>query len=167
LKQWVTDKKADGLRPATIKSYEWLINTHIVPTLGDTRLDRLTPTQIRTLITAKSQSSLGRASGTRWVGWATRILGPVLRLAYQDLHVAAIHMNARFGIDQHEFLNHEYTMKAAPKDGFLLAVELDPIRKIDCPLSDRLPLNQCGWTDLGCFPDRDLRRFGLLTPRKP
>ena len=88
LEQWHTNKAADGLRPATLRSYLWLIDTHIVPTLGGVRLDRLTPADIRTLITTKSQSGLSPASVAHILRLLRNALGEAERLDMVPRNVA-------------------------------------------------------------------------------
>ena len=88
LDQWHTNKTADGLRPATLRSYRWLIDTHIVPTLGEVRLDRLTPADIRALITRKSQSGLAPASVAHILRLLRNALGEAERLDLVPRNVA-------------------------------------------------------------------------------
>nr|WP_255723984.1 N-terminal phage integrase SAM-like domain-containing protein [Frankia sp. Cj5] len=43
LSEWLEIKRGDGTRPATLRTYRWLVDTHIVPTIGRIQLDKLTP----------------------------------------------------------------------------------------------------------------------------
>jgi integrase len=62
LAEWLKTKERDGTRASTIASYRWLVNKHIAPGIGKVRLDRLSPADVRTLVTAKLESSLSTAS---------------------------------------------------------------------------------------------------------
>lgn len=62
LDEWLTMKRRQGTRPTTLRGYRWLIETHVRPTLGRVRLDKLTPTMIRRVIEAKRESGLSTAT---------------------------------------------------------------------------------------------------------
>ncbi len=68
--QWQRMKKADGLRASTLRFYAQLIDAHIKPDLGRKRLDKLTASDIRNLISAKTDSHLSPAT----VGHILRLL---------------------------------------------------------------------------------------------
>jgi len=70
LEQWQRIKKAEGLRASTLRFYAQLIDAHIRPELGRKRLDKLTPSDVRNLISAKSDSHLSPAT----VGHILRLL---------------------------------------------------------------------------------------------
>lgn len=46
--KWLEDKKT-AVRPATWKSYEWLVTTHLIPHLGKIKVDKLQPAQVHNL----------------------------------------------------------------------------------------------------------------------
>lgn len=52
LEEWADTRRPD-LRYSTMRSYDWLIASHIVPVLGKKRLDRLTASDVSGLIMAK------------------------------------------------------------------------------------------------------------------
>jgi integrase len=70
LDNWLRIKESEGTRPSTLRSYRWLIGSHILPTLGTKPLDRLTPLDVRALISAKSDSTLSPTT----VGHILRLL---------------------------------------------------------------------------------------------
>lgn len=48
MEDWLKDKK-QSVRPATWKSYDWLVRMHLIPHLGDFKPDKLQPKHFRTL----------------------------------------------------------------------------------------------------------------------
>ncbi|WP_083731264.1 MULTISPECIES: site-specific integrase [Protofrankia] len=62
LGEWMEIKRGDGTRPATLRTYRWLINTHIVPTIGRIQLDKLTPLDVRRLVAAAKAAGLSPVS---------------------------------------------------------------------------------------------------------
>jgi integrase len=51
LTEWLTDIKAhDDTRASTLRRYSEVVNTHLIPGTGRTRLDRLTPRDVQRLI---------------------------------------------------------------------------------------------------------------------
>ena len=61
LDRWMAMKQADGSRPSTLRGYKQIIENHVRPALGSKRLDKITPSDVRALIDAKTASGL---SGT-------------------------------------------------------------------------------------------------------
>ena len=55
---WLADVVAPRLRPSTLASYRSTMRLHVLPAVGRVTLRRLTPTHIRRLLTAKSESGL-------------------------------------------------------------------------------------------------------------
>jgi integrase len=55
-------KQRQGTRATTLRGYRWLIREHIRPALGTKRLEKLSPTDVRHLIEAKSASGLSAQS---------------------------------------------------------------------------------------------------------
>ena len=55
---WLTDVVAPRLRPSTLASYRSTVRLHIAPGIGRLTLRRLTPTHLRRLLAAKSESGL-------------------------------------------------------------------------------------------------------------
>jgi hypothetical protein len=54
-KGWLAQLPATGLKPKTIKSYSQLYSKHIAPTLGRVRLRELRRSDVRALLTAKTE----------------------------------------------------------------------------------------------------------------
>ncbi|SIC54968.1 Putative phage integrase [Mycobacteroides abscessus subsp. abscessus] len=83
VEQWVTHWletiQGPRVRPNTLESYyEPVVRIHLVPNLGHVRLDRLTPAQVRTMLT-----SIGQAS-TRNAQKAHQVLGKALADAVKE-----------------------------------------------------------------------------------
>lgn len=57
LTDWLAGVK-ERVRPATYRSYEQIIRNHITPSLGKTRVDRLTPQQVYAFLTQKHLQGL-------------------------------------------------------------------------------------------------------------
>ncbi|MGF7238227.1 MAG: tyrosine-type recombinase/integrase [Frankia sp.] len=58
LNEWLTDYKAhDGTRPATLARYRQVVNTHLVPALGRTKLDKLKPADVHRMLAARRETS--------------------------------------------------------------------------------------------------------------
>jgi integrase len=62
LDEWLEMKQRQGTRATTLRGYRWLIREHIRPALGTKRLEKLSPTDVRHLIEAKSASGLSAQS---------------------------------------------------------------------------------------------------------
>ena len=62
LDEWLVMKQRAGTRPSTLRGYRWLAETHLRPSLGRTKLAKVTPTQIRRLLEAKADSGLSTAT---------------------------------------------------------------------------------------------------------
>lgn len=88
LDQWQRIKKADGLRATTLRFYAQLIETHVKPELGRTRLDRLTPGDVRDLISTKSESHLSPATVAHILRLLRNALGEAERLDLVTRNVA-------------------------------------------------------------------------------
>ncbi len=55
---WLTEVAAETRRPKTYTSYRSIIENHIIPVIGATRLDRLTPVHVRKVIAKMETSGL-------------------------------------------------------------------------------------------------------------
>lgn len=76
---WLETIQAPRVRPNTLESYyEPVVRIHLVPHLGHVRLDRLTPTQVRAMLTTIAQSS------TRNAQKAHQVLGKALADAVKE-----------------------------------------------------------------------------------
>lgn len=61
LEQWLEDHARHRVRPTTLESYQAMVDHHLLPGLGATRLDRLTPLQLQRFYSA--QLAQGRRDG--------------------------------------------------------------------------------------------------------
>jgi integrase len=74
--EWLSEVKSrDGTRPSTLDRYRGVVERHLVPALGQKRLDKLTPREV--------QSFLGQLSDRMAPGSVVKIHG-VLRSALSD-----------------------------------------------------------------------------------
>src|SRR5215210_525901 len=62
LEHWLADSVRPRLAPKTHKTYRDLMRVHVIPTLGTTRLDRLTAQQVATLLREKTDAGLSPAT---------------------------------------------------------------------------------------------------------
>jgi hypothetical protein len=54
LEHWLTEVKAhDGTRPSTLCRYREVVDNHLVPVLGNIRLDKLTPADVEHLLSTR------------------------------------------------------------------------------------------------------------------
>jgi len=59
----VADHETEGRHEAsTLRGYQWLVETHIRPSLGRMKLAKITPTEIWRLLEAKADSGLSTAT---------------------------------------------------------------------------------------------------------
>lgn len=89
LEQWLADVVKPRLAPKTYKTYRDILHVHVIPTLGSTRLDKLTAQQVTTLLREKAESGLSpttvnhirsvlRAALNRAMKWNLIIRNPVI-----------------------------------------------------------------------------------------
>lgn len=89
LEQWLDDVVKPRLAPKTYKTYRDILRVHVIPTLGSTRLDKLTAQQVTTLLREKGESGLSpttvnhirsvlRDALNRAVKWNLIIRNPVV-----------------------------------------------------------------------------------------
>jgi integrase len=62
LEHWLADTVRPRLAPKTHKTYRDLMQVHVIPTLGRTRLDRLTAQQVASLLREKADEGLSPAT---------------------------------------------------------------------------------------------------------
>ena len=58
LDQWLRDMVKPSVRPWTYRGYEVLARLHIVPEIGQVRLDKLTPAHVQALMNRKREAGL-------------------------------------------------------------------------------------------------------------
>ena len=58
LTAWLKDTVKPNRRPLTHRTYESIVNTHIIPRLGKVRLSKLTPQHVQSLLNAKKDEGL-------------------------------------------------------------------------------------------------------------
>src|SRR5829696_8110775 len=62
LNEWLETVAKPSVRPSTFYSYRLYVQDHLIPALGNKRLTRLTPTDVRTFIQAKANAGLAPAT---------------------------------------------------------------------------------------------------------
>jgi integrase len=89
LTEWLDDIKAtDDTRPQTLRWYRWLVRDHIVPHIGGIRLDRLTPADVRHLISALAKGGAGNVTVRQAHALVRNALGDAERLELVPRNVA-------------------------------------------------------------------------------
>ena len=88
LEQWLRIKEAEGVRPSTMRFYRQLSSGHLEPALGSTRLDRLTPADVRAFLNKKSESHLSPATVAHLLRLLRNTLGEAERLDLIPRNVA-------------------------------------------------------------------------------
>ncbi len=58
LQSWLDDVVTLKNRPQTVRSYGWIIGSHLIPGLGKTTLDKLTPQHIQTFLAERHATGL-------------------------------------------------------------------------------------------------------------
>jgi integrase len=86
LESWLRDTIPGSVRPSTEASYRILVTRHIVPEIGNIRLEKLTPADLRTFLRAKSAeiSNRGRVLSPRTVQYIHAVLRRALEQARRD-----------------------------------------------------------------------------------
>lgn len=79
LDEWLGMKAAEGTRPSTLRAYRWQIETHIKPLLGQRRLDKLLPSDVRALVQEARRAGLAPASLNHLIGLMRNTLGDAER----------------------------------------------------------------------------------------
>lgn len=62
LESWIRDNVAPSVRPSTLRTYEYIVRVHLVPTLGRTPLVRLSPQDVQRVVNEKARSGLSPRS---------------------------------------------------------------------------------------------------------
>jgi len=88
LDEWLEIKQVDGARPSTLRSYRWLADSHVRPSLGRHRLDKLTPGHVRALLSEKLASDLSPATVAHILRLLRNALGEAERLDLVTRNVA-------------------------------------------------------------------------------
>lgn len=112
--------------------------------------------------------ALGGHGSKSLVTWETRV-SRVARARYRSLADAARIINDNFGTvidDPSQFHRWPYS-EGRPRQGWLLAMSYEPVRRIEPPVrrTHGLHVAQNGWLDLGGKTPADLRRLGLTVPK--
>jgi integrase len=89
LDQWLKTAKP-GLAPKSYIAYEMYLRRHIIPELGNLRLDKLNPEHVEALLTRKLEEGLAPQSVVHIRGVLRRALGRAVRFGLLGPNVAAL-----------------------------------------------------------------------------
>jgi integrase len=81
---WLNTILASSVRPSTHSSYSWVMRKYVVPALGPTKLERLTPAHIRTLHAHVAAAGVS----ARTVQLAHAVLRSMLSEAVREEHIS-------------------------------------------------------------------------------
>lgn len=87
LTEWLANKTADGTKPSTVERYRQVVHGHLIPALGKTKLDKLTPRDVQRMVAALSDK-LSPASVVKVHGVLRSSLSDALRLDLVARNVA-------------------------------------------------------------------------------
>ncbi|GGQ77720.1 tyrosine-type recombinase/integrase [Couchioplanes azureus] len=79
LDEWMAMKQHESTRQSTLRGYRWLVESHVRPTLGRVPLDKLTPTMIRRVLTAKTGEGLSATTVRHIHGLVRNVLSDAQR----------------------------------------------------------------------------------------
>lgn len=85
---WLPMKESDGTRGSTLRSYRWLLDSHIVPALGGRALDQLTSAEVQRFIGAKRSSTLSLSSANHILRLLRNMLGDAEDIGLLSRNVA-------------------------------------------------------------------------------
>jgi integrase len=89
LAQWLETAKP-GLAPKSYIAYEMYLRRHVIPELGNLRLDKLNPEHVQALLTRKIEEGLAPQSVVHIRGVLRRALGRAVRFGLIGRNVAAL-----------------------------------------------------------------------------
>jgi integrase len=90
LTAWLSSVAKVSVRPRTYERYEQLINRHIVPTLGDIRLEKLLPQHVQQMLNKKSSEGLAPKTVRHIRGVLTTALGRAVKWGLVYRNAAAL-----------------------------------------------------------------------------
>lgn len=90
LKRWLAESIKPYRAPKTYEQYEYLCRMHLIPALGRTRLEKLTPDQVQRLLAAKTTAGLSPASVTRMRAVLRAALNRAMKWGLVTRNVAAL-----------------------------------------------------------------------------
>jgi len=79
LQRWLRDVVRPGVRPSVYVRYEQNVRCHLIPSIGDIRLSRLTPQDVQAMVAAKQRSNLA----PRTVHQMLAVLHNALQVAWE------------------------------------------------------------------------------------
>jgi integrase len=90
LEGWLVDVVAPTKRPRTVQSYRYLVETHIVPYVGDVQLAKLAPEHVQRMLRHLEARGLAPATVQRIHGTLRNALGVAVRWERVQRNVAMI-----------------------------------------------------------------------------
>ncbi|MEP7364874.1 MAG: tyrosine-type recombinase/integrase [Acidobacteriota bacterium] len=125
LHHWLTERVTQRVKPATLENYEYICRKHLLPELGEVRLNKLTPQAVQELLNRKHA---GGGISVRTV----RLIHSVLRIALNlAVRWRLVERNAADSVD----LPRQTKTRVSPfipdeLVGFLSAIEGDRLRAL-------------------------------------
>jgi integrase len=83
-KKWYSDHVETNCRPSTVEGYRYLLDTHVLPTFGEMRLDEITKDVVRAYCAEKKKAGMAPRS----IRYMLATIGGVFNLAIEDGVVA-------------------------------------------------------------------------------
>ena len=90
LEKWLSEKVALNTKPRTVESYRAMIRLHIVPGLGKTKLEALTPQHVDSLLTRKRAEGLSARTVQYLRGILRAALNTAIKWGLVSKNVAAL-----------------------------------------------------------------------------
>lgn len=90
VRRWLDDAAASRLRPKTVRSYRQMIETHIVPAVGDHTLDKLTPAHVTAMLNGMRMRGLSPRVRQYARAILRTALGQALKWGYVTRNAAAL-----------------------------------------------------------------------------
>jgi len=100
LKGWLEDVVRPGTRPLTYKRYKSIVETHLVPSIGQFPAERLTPQHVQAMLNAKGKAGLSPRTVHHMRAVLRTALNQAMRWGVVTRNVAALTSPPR--VEQHQ-----------------------------------------------------------------
>lgn len=87
---WLEQVAVESLRPSTQASYRWLLTKYIVPSIGSVRLGRLSPIDVRRMLTSMAAAGLSASSRVLGLAVLRSVLAEAMREQLVTRNVATL-----------------------------------------------------------------------------
>lgn len=124
LHRWLVDVATPKVRPMTLRGYEQIVRTHLVPGLGHHKLGKLSPQHVQELLNAKSAAGLSPRTVHHVRAVLRQALGQAVKWGLVSRNVAAL-------VDPPRAVRHEPAfLTPAQARAFLDAVRDDRLEAL-------------------------------------